>query len=134
MCAQKKNPPQQEEIQPEFVFPEIHTMMAVEVTTTLDWSEFSAGMVLRPKNRGADIVMMHGGFAGGMAQLRDCLHESDPWIQERPAMFEEGDRGIFRLAKSEKQMRMILDQFVQTNAAIEELVARVAKLEQDAKK
>ena len=129
--AKKKAPPQQE-VEPEFVFPKMDVMTFVEVTTTLDWSEFAGGIVLKTSDRTADVWMIAGGYEGGMTMLPDCIHADDPWIKERPAMFEDGDRGIFRLAKSEKMMRLIFDSFTQTNATIEALVARIAVLEEAA--
>ena len=127
--APAKAPPQQE-AEPEFVLPKIDLMTFVEVTQTTDWSEFAGGIVIKLGNRTADVLMIVGGYGGGLCPLPDCVHADDPWIRERPAMFEDGERGIFRLAKSEKTMRLIVDQFARNNATVEELVARVAQLEQ----
>lgn len=129
--ASKKKAPPQQETEPEFIFPDLAVMTFVEVTTTLDWSEFAGGIVIKVSNRTADVLMIVGGYGGGLCPLPDCIHADDPWIHERPDMFKDGDRGIFRLAKNEKMMRLILDQFTCNNAAIGELIARVAQLEKE---
>jgi len=129
--APKKAPPQQD-VEPEFVLPELSLMTFVEVTTTLDWSEFAGGIVIKVNNRTVDVLMIVGGYGGGLCPLPDCIHADDPWIHERPDMFKDGDRGIFRLAKSEKMSRLVLNCFTQSNVMIEQLLARVAQLEKKA--
>ena len=125
----KTKPAPTQEVKPEFVFPTLALMTPVEVTTSLNWSDCRAGLVIKVSNRMADVLMFQGGYGGGMTHLRDCVHADDPWCEERPAMFEDDDRGIFRLADSEKLMRLIFGQHQGVNASLEELMARVAKLE-----
>lgn len=83
-------------------------------------SSMTYGTVVKRGNGCVDIWTVS--YVSGTVQFRilmDCWHIDDPRVRENPQAFQDGRRGVFRLAQSELRARQI-DQRL---AAIERILA-----------
>ncbi len=79
----------------------------VEVSADPSFRDRTYGVVINPKNNGADIVVYLAD--GAQVMLYDCMHLGDSRITERPEIFAQGDRGVFCLTRSELALRKIAE-------------------------
>lgn len=90
-------------------------------------SKMTYGTVVKRGNGCVDIWTVS--YVSGTVQFRilmDCWHIDDPRVRENPQAFQDGRRGVFRLAQSEIRARQIERQSQQTEhriAAIERMLA-----------
>jgi len=104
----------------EFVIPDVWPGCLVEFSVGKTRANRVLGTVTRKKTRAVDIQVT---TERGLAMFRDCWHEDDPWVDSREAdVWEDGDRGTWRLAQGEIRARAMVFQ-------LEELRRRVAALE-----
>jgi len=82
------------------------------------------GFVVEPKRRYADIQIL---VTGGTRLFRDCLYKDDPYIEQRPHLLEDADRGIFVLAESEVELRTVMAELGSQKAMLDQLAAQVGE-------
>lgn len=107
----------------EFVMPDVWPGCLVEFSVGKTRANRVLGTVIRKKTRAVDIQVI---TERGLTMFRDCWHEDDPWVDSREAdVWEDGDRGTWRLAQGEIRARAMVTQ-------LEELRRRVAAMESQA--
>lgn len=113
-------------------FPEIYIGCPVEVSNDPSESDKTYGVVGQVKRNSADIFMFS---EDGVGRRHNCLHVSDPRVQNRPDLFTDNDRGVFRLTTGEIRRREVskrLDamegQLSLARGRLEELGDRVEKM------
>lgn len=113
----------------EFEFPHLFLGCQVEVSGDPAWTDKSFGVVARVKGgsaNSADIIVYHK--TGPTYMRRDCWHEDDPRVVTLAQVFQDGDRGVFRLAEGEIRSRQLTARLGGLEALLEKLVEDVELL------
>jgi len=115
--------------EPFFDFSELYTGCPVLVSSDPSCSDETFGYVTTPKPTGCDVIAMYGGWNGSLRPFADCWHVDDPRVKERPAIFEDELRGVFRLAPQELTRIAMLERLAGMEQIIAALIERVEELE-----
>jgi hypothetical protein len=116
----------------EFTFPEVQRGCAVEVSSEPSRSDETLGIVINAKNSTVDVLAFHSN--GAVSMRRNCWHVDDPRCVSLAQVFQDGDRGVFRLAASELRQREIMTRLDGLERVLESLVGDVEALKQPADK
>lgn len=109
----------------EFRFPPLFRGCFVDVSNDPSWSDTTLGIVLNAKRESADILCI---YEGGIMPRRDCWHEDDPRCTKLAHVFDDGDRGVFRLAEGEVRQRQLMQRLGGLESMLEKLVEDVELL------
>jgi len=109
----------------EFKMPTLHPMDRVMVSQDPTWASPIPGWITRVKSNGADIAVL---ALGRVMLFHDSMYFDDPRVKERPHLFDDGDRGVFRLAQSEEDQRAVMSELSSQRDMLDQLVADVAAM------
>ena len=106
-----------------FKMPVLHVMDRVLVSQNPTFADPVPGWIVKVKSNGADVVVV---VHGRMLLFHDSMYYDDPRVEQRPQLFVDGDRGVFRLAQSELDQRAIVKELADQRELIDQLAAQVA--------
>lgn len=86
----------------EFRPPATYIGCPVEFAANPTENERCLGLVAHVGTQYVDVLCFMGRT---LSYRRHCLHRTDPRCEELPEIFNDGDRGVWELAESEKQTR-----------------------------
>lgn len=113
----------------EFVFPELHCGMAVDVAWNVGFSKPRLGIVCKPKSRSASILVW---TEEGPRFYSDCRHRSDPRILTNPEWLVEDsqNRAIFEVNEIERRRLRSDDTLTRAMALLDGMSEDIGKLKE----
>lgn len=113
----------------DFVFPEIHCGLNVEVSWTPTFSGRRLGVVCKPKSRSASILVW---TEDGPHFYADCRHRNDPRIVANPEWLMEDtlNRAIFDVSEVEHKRLRSDETINRAMTLLDQLGEDIAKLKE----
>lgn len=91
----------------QFVMPHLFIGCPVEASVGKSRGPYSLGLVMRPKNNSADILLF--GSNGSIGMMFNCWHHDDPRVDTAgPDAWEDNTRGTWRLTEGEIRQRQVV--------------------------
>lgn len=87
-------------------------------------------MVTRVNRDSIDVLGLYGGRSARLQPFADCWHEDDPRCRQRPHVFKNPLRGVFRLADEEIARVGTLERLADLEQLVKLLVDRIEQLEE----
>lgn len=117
----------------EFKFPEARLGDQIVAFATPHTTEGLTAWVTKVEPGSINCIAFRTGDRGGVLQFVDMLHADDPRVEGNKELWEDGDRGIFRLSQSEIERRQMVEQHAAMKHLIETLQDKVAELDKRVK-
>lgn len=112
-----------------FDFSQLYVGCPVLISSDPSCSDETLGYVTKAKPTSCDVMAMYGGWSASLRPFADCWHVDDPRVKDRPHIFEDELRGVFKLAPQEVARVKTLERLGASEQVIEMLLSRIEKLE-----